>query len=723
MLAAALLLTACGAKTEDKSAATAPSAAATASTATNDDARLANDADGVNWMAYGRTYSETHGSPLAEINTSNVNKLGLEWSLDLGDIKNGATVPIAVDGILYFTVGQSFVHAVDARTGKLLWRFDPEVAKVAGHKLRYAWGPRGVAYWNNKVFVGTADGRLIGIDAKTGKQVWSQMTVDQESSANITGAPRVFDGKVVIGFGGAEFRKIRGYVTAYEADTGKQLWRFYAVPGNPADGFENKAMEMAAKTWTGEWWKMGGGGTIWNGITYDPELKQLYLGTGNGHPWNHKVRSPGGGDNLFLGSIVAVDANTGEYRWHHQQNPGNTWDYNSVMDMTIGTIQYEGQPKKVLMQLPKSGFFFILDRETGKLLSAEKVDKVTWADRFDLATGRPVETKDARYSDKMIWPGSGGLHSWMPWSWNQKLGLMFVPIQRSGSVAGKGPQNPELWQHQPIGFNIGYETTFDKVQPPRGGGVLSGGPPAGKPPEDEGASWLIGWNPSTQKEVWRTRTTDHWVGGTMTTDGDLVFQGQADGKFMAYDAKTGKPLWTYDARMGIAGAPITYSVDGKQYVTVVAGWGATGAAFMGMVTHVYGWQARVHPHRVLTFALEGKAELPPTPPPQEAVPIDDPTFVVDAAKAGKGAGLFMVACAPCHGGFAIAGGYAPDLRQSPIPLQAETFKQIVVGGALELNQMPKFEELTDEQLEQLRHFLRQSARTSLAMAKSKPAAK
>ncbi len=332
-----------------------------AASAGYDGKQIADEKDGRNWLAYGRTYSENHASPLKQITTDNVGRLGLAWSLDLPNVHNGLTVPLAVDGVIYFTVDQSKVHAVDAKTGKLLWRFDPEVWKVAGDKFRLSWGPRGIAYWKDRIYIGTLDGRLIALAAKSGKQLWSVQTVPQDDSSNITGAPRVFNGKVVIGHGGADFGAIRGYATAYDAETGKQLWRWYAVPGDPAKGFEDPSQEMAAKTWTGEWWKLGGGGTIWNAITYDPELNRVYLGTGNGGPHGWKPRSPGGGDNLFLSSIVALDADTGKYVWHYQNDPANDWDYNSTMDITTATLAIDGKPRKVLMQAPKNGFLYVID--------------------------------------------------------------------------------------------------------------------------------------------------------------------------------------------------------------------------------------------------------------------------------------------------------------------------------------------------------------------------
>lgn len=663
-----------------------------------DDAMMANDTDGRNWSTYGRTFSNWHASPLADINEQNIDRLGLAWSLELPGITNGATVPLAVDGVLYFTVGQSMVHAVDAVSGRLLWRHDPEVTRVAGHKLRYTWGPRGLAVWKDKVYVGTTDGRLIALDARSGRQVWSTLTVTPEDTLTLTGPPRVFGGLVVIGNAGSEWGAVRGYVSAYDAETGELRWRFHTVPGNPADGFEDEAMEMAAKTWTGEWWKLGGGGTVWHAITYDPKYHRLYVGTGNGAPWNRKVRSPEGGDNLFLCSVIALDADTGRYLWHYQTVPGETWDYNSSMDITLATVEVAGEPREVILHAPKNGFFYVLDRATGKLLSAEKSGKATWAERIDLETGRPVEAPGVRYEESpaLIWPGGIGSHNWHPMSFHPGTGLVFIPtMEIAGLYDDKGVDRKR----------------FTMVRGDLNTGLVEF---TGDAPPDAGRSALIAWDPAAQREVWRTDTPGLWNGGTLSTAGGLVFQGQSDGMLNAYAAANGQRLWSFDAKMGITGAPITYEVDGRQYVSVVAGWGAAGPAFFGSLSAQHGWQARVHPHRVLTFVLDGKASLPLTPPPIVAKPVDDPALKIDPALAARGESLYARRCNACHGLAAVAGGFAPDLRASPVGLSTESFRAVVQGGALELAGMPRFAEFSDEEVEALRHYLRRRARESLA---------
>jgi quinohemoprotein ethanol dehydrogenase len=669
-----------------------------------DNAALSNEADGTNWAAYGRTFSEQHYSPLREINASNVSRLRLAWSLDLSDKNFATTAPIAVDGVIYFSPGVSEVHAVDARTGKRLWQYDPEVYKVAGEKMRGGWGTRGLAFWKGKVYLGTRDGRLIAIDAKTGKPVWSVMTVDRDDHRYITGAPRVFNGKVIIGHGGADYGATRGYVTAYDAETGRQLWRFYTVPGNPAGGFENPAMEMAARTWHGEWWKHGGGGTVWNAMTYDPQFDRIYLGTGNGGPWNQNIRSPGGGDNLFLCSIVALDANTGEYVWHYQVNPGETWDFNASMDIELATLRIAGKPRPVILHAPKNGFFYVIDRETGKLISAEKFARVTWAERIDLTTGRPVETPNARYpaGETLIWPGPAGAHNWQPMSFNPNTGLVYIPVMElPGLYSDKGIDRVH-WKAPP---NIEFATgvTYENADAPM----------------NAGSSALVAWDPVRQKAVWRVPTPGLAGGGTATTAGNLVFQGQMDGKFNAYAADSGTLLWSFYAANGVLAPPISYSVGGKQYISVLTGVSGSPAAF-GSPAAQFGWQARVNPKRLLTFALDGKAEVPASPRPARAVPLDDPQFKVDATLAERGKALFgQKTCLVCHGAGAVASGGAPDLRASPLVLSASAFAQVVRGGMLEAKGMPRFAELSDAELNSLMHYLRARARESLAAASSR----
>ncbi len=653
-----------------------------------DNALLADESNGSHWPAYGRTFSEQHYSPLEQVNAGNVDRLGLAWSLEIDGLWNMATVPIEVDGVIYFAAGYSIVHAVDVRSGKLLWKYDP---KVDGKKMRMAWGSRGLTFWKGKIYSGVQDGRLFALDAKTGELVWETLTTTPGDNRYITGAPRAFNGKIIIGHGGADFGHVRAYVTAYDAESGEQAWRWYIVPGNPADGFENAAMEMAAKTWTGEWWRFGGGGTAWNAMTYDPKYNRVYIGTGNGAPWNHQLRSPGGGDNLFLCSVVALDADTGEYVWHYQTNPGESWDFNSTMDITLATLEIDGKPRDVLMHAPKNGFFYVIDRATGKLLSAEKFDKVTWASHIDMATGRPVENPGVRYEDgeALTFPGSGGAHNWQPMSFSPRTGLTYIPAIRMAGYYNQGKRVPETWDYTDVDFS-GLDQPFTDV------------------PKSAASSSLLAWDPVAQEEVWRVEKTGSHNGGTLATAGDLVFQAQADGEFIAHDARSGEALWRSFMGVGSVSAPISYEVDGKQYITVLAGWSG-GQILLGSLSAQHGWVGRHHPRRVLTYVLDGAAEMPPSPPKSVVEPLMAPEFEVDPELALKGRDVYLQ-CTICHGVSAVAGGFAPDLRASPIPLSFDALSAIVRDGALESVGMPAFPELSDAQIVQLQHFFRAQAR-------------
>jgi quinohemoprotein ethanol dehydrogenase len=663
---------------------------ATSPTHTSDAAQLVDNSDGADWPAYGRTYGEQHYSPLDQIDAGNVGRLGLAWSIDL-DTRNSATAPIAVAGILYFATGHSIVHAVEAATGKELWTFDPHAAEAAGIRLRQGWGSRGIAWWNGRVYTGTQDGRLIAIDARTGKQLWNVMTLEEGDYRFISGAPRVFDGKIIIGHGGGDAGATRGYVTAYDAATGKQLWRFWTVPGDPAKGFENGAMKMAAATWSGKWWEHGGGGTVWNAISYDPETDTVFIGTGNGAPWNRRIRSEDKGDNLFLCSIVALDGRTGAYKWHYQINPGETWDYNAAMDMHLGEVEIGGKSRKVLMQAPKNGFFYVIDRNNGKLISAEKITKVTWASRIDPVSGRPIEDPAARYPDGAsfaLWPGNMGAHSWQPSSFSPHSRLVYIPVRQNGhSIDDKGI-DPASWRFRPgnignLAVNIGLRPIHDP---------------------SNNRSYLLAWDPATQKEAWRVATPGAWGGGVMSTAGGLVFQGQADGMFSAYDDRTGRRVWSFAAGAPILAPPISYKVGRQQYVTVLTGMGTGAAIEAGQLPPI---DYRSQPRRVLTFVIDGNARLTPT----ETVklePAEDPDFRPDKASADRGAGSF-VRCLACHGVGAHAAGAAPDLRASTIPTSRETFDQVVRQGALVSQGMPAFPELSDEEIGDLRQYIRTQA--------------
>ena len=390
---------------------------------------VAADAATDDWLTHGRNYAETRESPLRQITVDNVRRLGLAWYFDTGTKRGLEATPLVVDGVIFTTGSWSRVYALDAGSGRLLWEHDPQVPRAWGVNACCDVVNRGVAAWGDKVFVGTIDGRLVALDRASGKVVWETLTIDPARPYTITGAPRVVKGNVIIGNGGSEYG-VRGYVSAYDAGTGELNWRFYTVPGNPDEPFENAVMAMAARTWSGDlWWEVGGGGTVWDAMAYDPELDLLYIGVGNGAPWNRHVRSPGGGDNLFLSSVIALRPETGEYVWHYQTTPGDSWDYTATQHMILADLVVGGVMRQVLMQAPKNGFFYVLDRATGELLSADKYIDATWASHVDVESGRPVETANADHSreSRTTRPAPFGGHSWHPMAFNSATGLVYIP--------------------------------------------------------------------------------------------------------------------------------------------------------------------------------------------------------------------------------------------------------------------------------------------------------
>ncbi|MCA6078747.1 PQQ-dependent dehydrogenase, methanol/ethanol family [Fulvivirga sedimenti] len=664
------------------------------------DEAIANESQTENWFAYGRTHNERRFFPASDINADNVAGLKVDWYMDLPNDVGLVSTPLVIDGVLYFTGTMNIVRAVDAVTGELLWTYDPKVGDAVKGKRKIGWlHNRGLSYYEGKIFAATWDGRLVGIDANTGEEIWQTRTFDMERSLYITGAPKAFNGLVLIGNGGTENGPTRGWVTAYDADTGEEAWKFYMVPGNPADGFENEAMEMAAKTWTGEWWKHGGGGNAWHGFTYDPELDLIYIGTGNGAPWNQKIRSPEGGDNLFLCSVLALDATTGEYRWHYQTTPGESWDYNSNMDIVLADLTIEGKDVKALMHAPKNGFFYVINRETGKLISAEPFTETTWATHVDMATGRPVEVEGARYEDGSadVTPMAWGAHSWHAMSYNPMTGLVYLPVIHQAA------------KYSDDGVDI---EGFQALEFLGGTGVSSLSPD--KEPRDYPGS-LLAWDPVKQEKVWEIPQDNSHGPGTLTTAGNLVFQGSPDGKLHAYDATTGDILWTYDLGLGIAAPPISYKIDGKQYISLLVGWGGGTAGIGGEAVAKLGWAYRAQQRRLVTFSLDGTQEMPKLADPVIPKPVDDPDFIVDAALSGLGSANYG-RCSACHGSGMVSGGMAPDLRASAVPFSSEAFASVVRDGARVSMGMPQFPDLTDEQLEGLRHFIRDKSRKDLMAA-------
>jgi quinohemoprotein ethanol dehydrogenase len=659
-----------------------------------------------NWMSYGRTYDEQRFSPLKQINDQNVGQLALAWYVDLDSHRGDEATPIVVDGVMYFTTSWSKVFAVKAATGEKIWSYDPKVPPEWAAIACCDVVNRGVAVWQGRVFVGTLDGRLVALNAASGTPVWETLTIDPKYPYTITGAPRVVKGKVLIGNGGAEYG-VRGYISAYDAAFGKMVWRFYTIPGDPSPPLESSILEKAAKTWTGPSPKLPGGGTVWDSISYDPDLDLLYFGTGNGTPWDRHARSPQGGDNLFLSSVVALKAETGEYVWHYQETPGDDWDFDSAESLILADLTINGSPRKVLLHAPKNGFFYVLDRATGELLSAKPYTTVTWASGIDLKTGRPIENPEARYAGGKgapVAPGPSGGHTWHSMSFSPLTKLVYIPVQDIGFLY----KSEEHFQPKTIGFNVGIDFVA---------AGLPQKPEVKKAILSANKGHLSAWDPVQQKEIWRVDRLSPANGGTLSTAGNLVFEGTAQGNLEAYRADTGQKLWSADAQSGVVAAPMTFTVNGEQYVAVLAGWGGVFALAGGEVALSSSRAQNIH--RLLAFKLNGKASLPPLPPflPPQLKP---PKSTAAAATIKKGEALYQNICSLCHGDVAVSGGLLPDLRYSST-LDSDRWFDIVLKGQLKQAGMVSFDkDLSNDDAVAIRAYVTFRANQSLQQTTPPP---
>ncbi|HEX4136427.1 MAG TPA: PQQ-dependent dehydrogenase, methanol/ethanol family [Bryobacteraceae bacterium] len=540
-----------------------------------DDAALKNAGKaGQEWLTYGLDQGETRYSPLTQINTSNVSRLTQAWSYNLGvGGGNQEGTPLVWNGTLYGITNWSVVFALDARTGKEKWRWDPQVNQPAVRaKICCGVVNRGVAIYNGKIIAPIIDGRLEALDAETGRPVWESRVAYAQDNYTITMAPRIAKGKVIIGMAGAELL-IRGQFAAFDADTGKLAWRFYTVPGDPSKPFENPALKKAAETWSGEWWKLGGGGSVWDGMAYDPEADLFYVGTGNGGPWPEQLRQSKGKDNLYVCSILAVKPETGELKWYFQPVPGDSWDFDSVQQLLLADITIKGKPRKVIMQANKDGFYYVIDRVTGQFISGKPFAQVTWAKGLDEVTGRPFINPEAHYGNDSItiMPGPGGAHNWAPMSFNPKTGLVYIPTSTNSSSNFAVDQNFTV---KPGRSNTGL-AGGGRGPLPAGAKRLPPPPAIGPvPAENNDRRALVAWDPATQTERWRAPEGGSIGGGTVTTAGNLVFQVTNDGRLIAYSADKGEKLLEIKTDLGGGmGPPITYQLDGKQYVTIAGGLG------------------------------------------------------------------------------------------------------------------------------------------------------
>ena len=636
------------------------------------------------WLTYGRTYDEQRYSPLAKLDRSNVAELGLAFSYATQTRRGIEATPLVVDGTLYTTGSWSRVYAIDAVTGKERWTYDPQVPRSKGRNACCDVVNRGVALWKGRVYVGTIDGRLIALDAETGASVWEVMTVDPAWPYTITGAPRVVKDKVVIGNGGADLG-VRGYFSAYDADTGELVWRFYTVPASHEGPHEHPELEMAAATWPKEsMWESGLGGTVWDAFAYDPDLDLLYAGVGNATVYDREKRSPGGGDNLFLTSILAVRPDTGELVWHYQTVPGESWDYTATQHIMLADLEIEGTKRAVLMQAPKNGFFYVLDRATGELLSADPYVEVSWATHVDLDSGRPVERPEADWSkeSRLVSPGPPGGHNWHPMAFSPRTGLVYLPTTSGGYQYVPDP----TFRFKKGAYNTAEDvgTLSDRIQ--NGLRTFSICSP----------THITAWDPIAKRQVWRVVHESAVPGGLLATAGDLVFQGSGD-RFSAYDARTGERLWSVDTGVGVMAPPITYEIDGVQYVAVMAGVGGSHGGHQVEFDHENEGQ-------LLVFKRGGVAPMP-IPPRKPERRIEAPPAKAPPEVVKQGRDLYARHCFYCHGLAVEASGLHPDLRYAKRAVH-ESWNDIVLGGTRQGGGMASFaDQLSPEESDAIHAYV------------------
>jgi quinohemoprotein ethanol dehydrogenase len=661
-------------------------------------ARLsAADSQPENWYTAGRDAGRTHHSPLKSIHEGNVGQLGLAWNYATGTTRGMEATPIVVDGVMYTSGVAGRVYVLNAATGEELWKFEPKIDMQVNRWTCCDAVNHGVVVWQGKVYVAALDGVLYSLEATTGKVLWSVDTIaDHKRGYSSVGAPEVAGNVVVIGNAGGEYDS-SGYVSAYGIDDGKLRWRSYLVPtGDPAKD-ASPDIKAAAKSWDpNSRWDIGGGGNAWDAILYDPEFNLVYVGTGNGEPHSAYVRSPSGGDNLYLSSIVAFHADTGRIAWHVQHAPGDSWDFDATQPMMLAEMKIGGQPRKVLLQAPKTGFFYVIERPSGKVLSASPYVAVTWATGVDLATGRvQINQNIANYSKQpaLIFPSGQGGHNWNRMSFNPKTGIAFVPTIEVGEFF-----LPPLgtWEHLPMARNLATRSFFsaalDAMLPTLPKDVqkqllaLKNRPGE---PDTRARAALRAIEPLSGKTLWEVAAAggawDH--AGVLSTDGNLVFQGTGTGHMRVFRATDGKRLKEIDVGTSIIAAPMTYAVNGEQYVAVLAGLGGARWYYYEQTSaaHRYG-----NANRIISFKLGGTAEAKPVTelPPAGAIP--EPPAQSDAATIEHGGRLFVQFCTSCHGDVDPTG--SADLRRMSRAVHA-SFGDIVLRGQRLPLGMPRFDDL------------------------------
>lgn len=689
-----------------------------------DAARLASiAAEPGQWLTSGRDAGKTHFSPLDAINRDTVTRVGLAWEYRTGTNRGMQATPVVVDGVMYTSGVAGRVYALNAATGALLWQFEPALKLKNARASCCDIVNRGIAVWNGKVYVGAFEGILYALDARDGSIAWQADTIlDRNRAYSITGAPQVAGSVVVIGNGGAEYDS-RGYVSAYDLETGELAWRFYTVPGDPAKPVEHPALEMAAKTWDPERdWRFGGGGNAWDAFAYDPERNLVYFGTANGAPWTPTQRSPAGGDNLFLNSIVALHADTGEYAWHYQQVPGEMWDYDATPHLILATLQWDGRERDVLMQASKNGFFYVLDRADGSLLAADKFVDANWASHVDLATGRPVINPGADYTrgkPVIVFPSGKGAHNHNAMSLSARTGLVYIPTVHSGNVMAASPPRPYVPLRSAGGFQVAFiSQPFVAERLPPVFRAAADPEYLKTVPSLELHAALKAWDPIARKVVWEQRyPSDDDNGGVLSTAGGLVIKGSIDGHLRFYNDETGELLNEIDTGSVLVAAPMSYEIDGVQYIAILSGSGGGG------------WQVprpamvsfrRGNDNRILVFRLDGgPTPIPPEVPPPGPLP-EPPQQTASAADIAAGAALYGRDCAGCH--LNAAGIPVPDLRRSPMIRDTAVFASVVRDGALEKRGMPGWDDLlSPAETEQIRaHLVNMATQAHAAQQRAAP---